>query len=45
MIDRKTTYHHDYNLKDFEQILNKSTTFQKKEIIKKNGRILFYYEK
>ena len=45
MIDRKTTYHHDHNLKDFEQILNKSTIFQKKEIIKKNGRILFYYEK
>ena len=45
MIDRKTIYHHDYNLKNFELILSKSTKYQKKEIIKENGRILFYYEK
>ena len=45
MIDRKTIYHHDYNLKNFELILSKSTKYQKKEIIKENGRILYYYEK
>ena len=42
IIDKKNIFHQDYNLKNF---FTKETKFFDKILIKKEGRILYYYKK